>query len=74
MAWLRSRKILSLYVRSSPRSAHAYVSGRGWLRLRPDSPDGVSNMLTAATHAKADGRYVDVYEDPASHFRVIAVY
>ena len=75
MAWQFSRKVLALFVGYEETNAHVYIDGgHGWKKFREDNIDAHANMLVAATHAKADDRYIDYDEDPAGFIRILYVW
>ena len=74
MAMRYARKITVLFVGNEPMNAWAYLVDVGWMKFREDNADAHTNMVTVATHAKADNRFVDIYEDPVGFISQIYVF
>jgi hypothetical protein len=63
--WYNNRNVIATHAKDGERQAWAIISNAppGWLRIRPTSADGVSNLLTMLSIACANNRLVDVYID-----------
>ena len=62
--WYKNRRVLLTYAHTGTKSAFAVidgVAGNAWIRIKPTSPDGVSNVLDILKVAQANGRRVSVY-------------
>lgn len=60
-AWHYNKSVKRVHVKDGSRQAWAIINGSGWLRIRPTSTDGVTNLLTIFCEALANNRKVDVY-------------
>jgi hypothetical protein len=63
--WYNNKNVVATHAKDGPRQAWAIITDAppGWLRIRPTSDDGVTNLLTMLSTACANGRLVDVYID-----------
>jgi hypothetical protein len=59
--WQYNKRVVRVHVKDGSRQAWAIVEGSGWLRIRPTSTDGVTNLLVIMCEALANDRRVDVY-------------
>jgi hypothetical protein len=62
VAWQNNRKITGLYASNQNVNAWVWVVGLGWRKLTNPDDDVTSALLTMATHAKADDRFVNFNE------------
>jgi hypothetical protein len=62
--WYNNKLVNYVYAHVNTMYAFAIVEGvTGWKRIKPVSPDGVTNVLDVLKVAKANGRRVNVYID-----------
>lgn len=62
IGWQNNRLVQRTYGHTNTRLAYAIIEGlSGWIRIRPASTDGVSNVLDILKVAQANGRRVNVY-------------
>lgn len=62
LGWQTNRKVSYVYAAYPSMVVYAIIEGvSGWLRVRPESPDGVSNVRTVLELAKAFDRRVHAY-------------
>ena len=61
--WYFNRNVNRTYSTTNSRFAWAIVNGvpGGWKQIRNNSTDGVTNLLTVLSQAKANNRNVDVF-------------
>ena len=59
--WHHNKLVRRVHVKDGSRQAWAIIDGSGWLRIRPTSTDGVTNLLAIFCEALANNRRVDVY-------------
>lgn len=61
--WHNAKTVVRTHAKNGGQQAWAIIQGvgSGWLRIKPASPDGVSNIHLILTAALANGRKVDVY-------------
>ena len=60
--WHNNKTVVRTYTRDGTRMAWAIIQGvSGWLRIRPSSPDGVTNIFVILCAAQANGRHVNVF-------------
>lgn len=60
--WYWNRIVVRTHARCNTRVAMAIIHGLGgWRRIRPASPDGVTNVLMILSAALANSRRVDVF-------------
>lgn len=65
--WKTNRDVQNVYVTSNPAYCWAIISGEsGWKRVKPTSPDGVTNCCVALVAAQANSRKVHVLFDAAN--------
>lgn len=60
--WHNDKTVSRTHCKHGSKAAWAIISGvtGGWLRIRPTSPDGVTNVFMILTVARANDRRVDV--------------
>lgn len=59
--WHNDLSVIRTHSKNPTQQAWAIIQNlSGWLRIRPQSPDGVSNVLLILTVALANNRKVDV--------------
>ncbi|WP_029429553.1 hypothetical protein [Blastococcus sp. URHD0036] len=59
--WQNNLTVISTHCKNPAQQAWAIIQGfSGWLRIRPNSPDGVTNVFLLLTTALANNRKVDV--------------
>jgi hypothetical protein len=60
--WHNDKQVVRTHVKNGTQQAWAIISGVGtsWLRIRPNAPDGVSNIHIILSAALANNRRVDV--------------
>ncbi len=62
LGWQTNRKVLYVYSTNASMTVYAIIEGvSGWLRVHPESPDGVGNVTTVLELAKAFDRPVHAY-------------
>ena len=72
--WHNSKDVKYVYTTHGSQTAYAIVSDvAGWKRIKADSTDGVSNVATLLSVAKAHGRKVNVYIDSDQITRALAL-
>jgi hypothetical protein len=61
--WHNDKQVTRTHAKNGTQQAWAIVSGvgNGWLRIRPNSADGVSNVYMILCAALANNRRVDVF-------------
>jgi hypothetical protein len=60
--WYPNKTVVATHAKDGTRMAWAIISGiAGWKRIRPNSPDGVTNLHLLLSTARANNRKVDVY-------------
>jgi hypothetical protein len=61
--WHNDKQVTRTHAKSGTQQAWAIVSGvgSGWLRIRPNAADGVSNIYMILSAALANSRRVDVF-------------
>lgn len=59
--WQHNKQVIRVHVKDGSRQAWAILEGSGWLRIRPTSTDGVTNLVVLISEALANGRRVDAY-------------
>ena len=60
--WHNNRTVVSAHAKDGSRMAWAIISGiSGWKRIRPNVPDGVTNLHLLLSVALANNRRVDVF-------------
>ena len=60
--WKNNVSVLRVYATHGTQVVYAIFSGvTGWQRVKPGSPDGVSNITELLSAAKAHGRNVNVF-------------
>ena len=68
--WHYHATIQTTYAVTTAKAAWIRVSDLGWRRIHPDSPDGVTNLLTMAMLAQTSSRAVHVYADGTFIYRM----
>ncbi len=63
MAWHYNKKVLRTFVHHTTQYSYANIEGLGWKRIRPNAPDGVTNLSIAFAAALANSRKVHVNVD-----------
>lgn len=60
--WTNNKAVIRTHSKSGSRLAWALIEGiGGYRRIRPTSPDGVTNILLLLSAARANNRRVDVF-------------
>ena len=60
--WTNNKAVIRTHAKSGSRMAWALIEGiAGYKRIRPTSPDGVTNIHLLLSAARANNRRVDVY-------------
>jgi hypothetical protein len=60
--WTYNKTVIRTHAKSGSRMAWAIIDGiSGYKRIRPTSPDGVTNLHLLLSTARANNRRVDVY-------------
>ncbi|MGD9172493.1 MAG: hypothetical protein PVI97_20945 [Candidatus Thiodiazotropha sp.] len=59
--WFNNRKIIRTHAKHGSQMAWAILDGSSWIRLQPNSADGVSNTFMQLCDGLANNRKVDVY-------------
>jgi hypothetical protein len=61
--WQNDKQVIRTHAKNGTQQAWAIVSGvgSGWLRIRPNAADGVSNIYMILSAALANNRKVDVF-------------
>lgn len=59
--WQYNKRVIRTHAKTSSQMAWAIIEGSPWLRVRPNSPDGVTNVFEILCEALANNRRVDVY-------------
>ncbi len=60
-AWQYNKRVIRTHAKHGSQMAWAIVDGSGWLRVRPRSADGVTNVFMILCEALANNRRADVY-------------
>lgn len=71
MATYTNKAVVQTFASSDPQNAWANIAGVGWLKIKPGSADGVTNIFIMMNAAKANNRTVNVSTD-ASNLITIA--
>jgi hypothetical protein len=58
--WQNNRTVVRTHAKNQSQMAWAILNGTGWLRVRPNAKDGVTNVFAILCEALANGRKVDV--------------
>jgi hypothetical protein len=60
--WHNNKQVTRTHAKNSTQQAWAIISGvgNGWIRIRPNAADGVSNVYLILSTALANNRRVDV--------------
>lgn len=64
--WQYDKTVIRTHAKNGAQMAWAIVDGvdiSGWIRIRPASPDGVTNVFMILSAALANGHKVDVLID-----------
>ena len=59
--WHYNQTVIRTHAKVPSQMAWAYLQGMGWLRVKPNSPDGVTNVFEILCEALANSRKVDVF-------------
>jgi hypothetical protein len=60
-AWQYNKRVIRTHAKHGSQMAWVIIDGSGWLRVRPRSADGVTNVFMILCEALANNRRVDVY-------------
>jgi hypothetical protein len=69
--WHRNKTVRMAYATTSTQSAWIYISDLGWRRVKPGTPDGVSNLFSACCQAVGSSVKAHVYADQTFIYRII---
>ncbi len=58
--WITNKAVKRTHVKRYSKAAWAIVGSSGWIRIKPSTPDAVTNMLVALNEALANNRKVDI--------------
>ena len=60
--WHNNKSVIAVYAHTNAQLAYAIIQDlSGWIRIKPTSADGVTNVLDIITSAKVNGKNVHVY-------------
>ena len=59
--WQYNKRVIRTHAKTGSQMAWAIIEGSSWLRVRTNSPDGVTNVFEILCEALANSRRVDVY-------------
>lgn len=62
--WHNDKTVVATHAKNGTQMCWAVISGvpiTGWIRIKPATADGVSNVFRILCLAQATGRHVDVY-------------
>ena len=60
--WHNNKTVVRTHAKNGSQMAWAIIGGiSGWKRIKPNRPDGVTNVFMILSTARANGRRVDVY-------------
>ena len=59
--WQYNKRVIRTHAKSGSQMTWAIIEGSQWLRVRPNSPDGITNVFEILCEALASNRRVDVY-------------
>lgn len=59
--WQYNKRVIRTHAKCGSQMAWAIIDGSRWLRVRPHSTDGVTNVFEILCEALANNRRVDVY-------------
>lgn len=60
--WHNNKSVVRTHAKDGSRAVWAIISGiSGWKRIRPNVPDGVTNLHLLLSTALANNRKVDVF-------------
>lgn len=61
--WHNDKQVVRTHAKNPTQQAWAIINGvgSGWLRIKPNSPDGVTNIYMILSTALANNRRVDVF-------------
>ncbi len=72
--WHNNKDVRYVYTTHGSQTAYAVVADvAGWKRIKADSTDGVANVATLLSTAKAHGRKVNVYIDNSQITRAVSL-
>jgi hypothetical protein len=60
-AWQYNKRVIRTHAKNGSQMGWAIIEGSSWLRVRPKSADGVTNVFVILCEALANNRRVDVY-------------
>lgn len=58
--WSNNRTVVRTHAKNGSQQTWAILDGTGWVRVKPNAPDGVTNNFVILCEALANGRKVDV--------------
>jgi hypothetical protein len=61
--WYNNRVVGRTFASPHSQNCHVYISGLGWRKIKPNTPDGVTNMFIAFCEAQASNNRVNVFAD-----------
>ncbi len=59
--WINNKRVVRCHAKYPSKQAWVIVEGSGWLRIKADSTDGVTNMFLMFCEAQANNRRVNLY-------------
>jgi hypothetical protein len=59
--WFNNQTVIRTHAKYGSRAAWALIGGCCWIRVRPTSTDGVTNIFAILCEAVANNRKVDIY-------------
>lgn len=59
--WQPNKRVIRTHCKNGSQMAWAILEGTGWIRVKPQTPDGVTNTFLILCTAMANNRRVDVY-------------
>jgi hypothetical protein len=60
-AWQYNKRVIRTHAKNGSQMGWAIIEGSSWLRVRPKSADGVTNVFVILCEALANNRRADVY-------------
>lgn len=61
--WHNNKLVVQTFGSHHAQNAWANIEGLGWKKIKPNAPDGVTNLFLLLNAAKANGRRVNVHLD-----------
>lgn len=61
--WYNNKLVIQTFASHHAQNAWANIESLGWKKIKPNAPDGVTNLFIMFNAAKANGRRVNVYID-----------